>query len=287
MAITEKIKRKHQLPSGHWQLFSFGSLKEEAIAKSAIWIWAYFRRVSVDGVGQIIAWHEEVAFDVLPVAELVMFEVGCVFHSDTGRVYSSRKICEKIENRIVEVEFTEQNCFLMRRHMRCDTGDFLFKNPRLIAEEESNSYLLSSHTSDGTKLLIPCVTILQAFWGRSSNLMHMLLDGRFAEFDRYVLNPKRSSLSPDTKEAFVWLRQWQQDLDAGFLATIAFDKVAVQRGKDISLRLNAHINEFRNNRARSMAVLPPHSDKIRLEVQGLQIKTAYEDFFYVQRIIQS
>ena len=287
MAITEKVKRRLRLPSGYWQIFSFGGLTEEAIVKSAIWISAYFRRVSVNCAGNIISWHDEVVSDVLPVAELVMIEVGCVFHADTAFVYPAQILCDRIEKRSVEVAFTDQNCHFLRRHMRSESGDFLFKNPRFIAEELSNAYLLSAQTTTGANLLIPCVTVLQTFWGRSSNLMHMLLDSRFLDFDRYVLNPKLSYLNSEAGEAFVWLRQWQLDVDAGFLATIAFDPYAIQRGKDIGLTLHASINEHRGHSSRCFAALPPHSDKMTLEVLGLPLKTEHGEYFYIQKIIQS
>lgn len=287
MVTIEKVKRKLLLPPGSWQLFSFGRLSEEAVAKMAIWVWAYFRRVKVDSNGAIISWHDEVVSDRMPVAEMVIFDVGCVFQSETSRVFRSQRLCDEIVQREFEVEFTDENCRLLRRHMKMESGDFLFKNPRFPISDESNAYLLSAQSIGGMPLLIPCTTVLQTFWGRSSNLLHMLLDSRFLDFDRYVLNPQKSFLISENKEAVLWLRQWSRDEDVNFLATIAFDAQAIQRGKDIALRLHAITSEFRHSPKRCIAALPPYSDKMTLEVLGLPITTEYGEFFYVQKILKS
>lgn len=287
MAIMEKIKRRLELPSGHWQLFSFGRLSEEAVVKSAIWIWAYFRRVLVDEAGQVTNWLDEVVLDRLPVAEMVIFEVGSVFHSDSGRATRWQHISKDIENRTVEVEFTDANCELLRRHMKAESGEFLFKNPRFHASEESNAFLLSAKCTSGMPLLIPCTTVLQTFWGRSSQLMHMLLDSRFLDFDRYVINTEKTFLDRENREAMVWLRQWSRDEDVNFLATIAFDPIAIQRGKDISLRLHAITSEFRHSPKRCIAALPPYTSKMTLEVTGRPIHSESGEYFYVQQILKS
>ncbi len=287
MAIMEKIRRKLELPSGHWQLFSFGRLSEEAVVKSAIWVWAYFRRVLVDEAGQVTNWLDEVVSDRLPVAEMVIFEVGSVFHSDSGRATRGQHISKDIENREVQVEFTDANCELLRRHMKAESGEFLFKNSRFQASGESNAFLLSAKCTSGMPLLIPCTTVLQTFWGRSSQLMHMLLDSRFLDFDRYVINTEKTFLNREKQEAMVWLRQWSRDEDVNFLATIAFDPVAIQRGKDISLRLHAITSEFRHSPKRCIAALPPYTSKMTLNVTGRPIHSESGDYFYVQQILKS
>lgn len=287
MATMEKIKRRLELPAGHWQLFSFGRLSEEAVVKSAIWIWAYFRRVLVDETGQVTQWLDEVVTDKLPVAEMVIFEIGSVFDTDSGRATRGQNLCEGVERRKFEVEFTDANCQLMRRHMRAQSGEFLFKNPRFRASDESNAYLLSAKCTSGMPILIPCTTVLQTFWGRSSQLMHMLLDSRFLDFDRYVINTEKTFLIPERQEAMVWLRQWSRDEDVNFLATIAFDPVAIQRGMDVSLRLHAIISEFRHSPKRCIAALPPYTAKMTLEVSGLPIDSEYGEYFYVQQILKS
>ena len=81
-ATFQSVKHDFALPSGHWQLFSYGRLTELPTAKQAIWIKAYFRLVTVNENGDISGWLDEVVSSNAPIGILVAWMVGCVFNSE-------------------------------------------------------------------------------------------------------------------------------------------------------------------------------------------------------------
>lgn len=283
-----KIKKNISLPPGLWQLFTYGRLTSLPTAKQAIWIKAAFRRVGLGQNKEISEWTNEVIWREVPVGELVAWEVGSIFDATTFKVGKPQPIAPQIAIQELRVAFTDENCRLIRRYERDVDGNYLFYNPRLLPEDsEANTYLLQVKRETGAPLLIPCTTVLQSFWGRSSNLVHMLLDSRFLDFDRYVINTSKSSLNKSTRQACLWLRQWSLDADARFLATLAFNEEAIARGQEISKALQAAMAADGGKPHRCIGALPPHNDLVTLKVWGYELKTREGPFFYVQRLIQT
>ncbi len=282
------IKKNLSLPPGLWQLFTYGRLSSLPTAKQAIWINAAFRRVGLNQNKEVSEWTDEVIWREVPVGELVAWEVGSLFDADTLTVSIPQPIGPQIENVELQVAFTDENCNLIRRYVRDRDGNYLFRNSRLLPENpEANTYFLQVKSEAEAPLLIPCTTVLQSFWGRSSNLVHMLLDSRFLDFDRYVVNMAESNFNIDTQHAYLWLRQWSLDTDAKFLATLAFNKEAVFRGQEISKSLQAAMALDSGQPHRCIRALPPHSDLVTLKLSGYKLKTKEGPFFYVQRLIET
>ena len=283
-----QVRKDISLPQGHWQLFSFGRLTELPTAKRAIWIHAYFRRVTLDHQGLITHWSQEVQRREVPVGELVAWEVGCVFDAAKLTVKGPQPIAPNAVTKDIRVGFGDDNCSLRSRYARGVDEQYEFPNRRLLPEDpEANTYFLRVDRGADVPLIIPCTTVLQAFWGRSSNLVHMLLDSRFLDFNTYVLNTEKCSIN-EHGGAMVWLRQWSLDDDACFLATLIFDANAVQRGKDISLRLQSEMRETEVGlRERAICALPPHDQDVELKVVGFDFRTVAGPFFFVQRVLKS
>jgi hypothetical protein len=285
---VRQVKKNISLPPGYWQMFSYGRLTELPTAKRAIWIHAYFRRVLLDHQGLITHWSGEVQRREVPVGELVAWEPGCVFDAATHKVKGPQPIAPGATTTTVQVGFADENCKLISRYWRDPDGQYVLPNRRLLPEDpEADTYFLRVGRGLDTPLLIPCTTVLQSFWGRSSNLVHMLLDSRFLDFNAYVVNTEKCSMV-ENGEALVWLRQWSLDVDARFLASLTFDAGAIQRGKDIALRLQAEMRETAiGQRARAVCALPPHDQVVDLRVVGFEVKTAAGPFFFVQRVLHS
>lgn len=287
-APVSKVRKDLKLPHGLWQLFSYGRLTSLPTAKQAIWIRGYFRRVVQGQTQAILEWTDEVIWRDVPVGELVAWEIGCVFNPTDYTIQKPQPIASSITACEVQAAFTDKNCTPIRRYVRDGDGNYVFSNPRLLPEEsEANTYFLQVAREGLPPLLIPCTTILQSLWGRSSSLVHMLLDSRFLDFDRYVLNTSKSTLNESTGHASIWLRQWSLDSDAKFLSTLAFNAQAVARGQKISLALQAALDPYGGIPHRCIYALPPHSDMVTLKVWGYELKTTAGMFFYVQRIIQT
>lgn len=291
MQTVAKHFRNLGLPSGHWQLISFGRIEGLPSIKAAIWITAIFRKVSLDEKLEIEIWHKgegSIAKAVLPAAEMVAYEIGSIFDAATNRVHQAQRLSTKVVQTEVEVEFTRENCMLVRRHVRGENGDFSFKNEDIEFADISNAYLLLVTCTNGKKILIPCTTVLQTFWGRSSKLLSMLLDTRFLDFNRYVINTEKSRLDEINRHAYIWLRQWSENEDARFISTIAFDTEALLRGKEIAMRLCSMPPDFEDLADRYIVALPPHSEKVALKVLGLKVKsTNLGEYTFIQRVIES
>jgi hypothetical protein len=285
------VRKNLSLPSGYWQLYAYGCLTAVPTAKQAVWIRGYLRRVSLDQNNQIVRREAERVCRDLPVGELVAWEPGVIFDAQTNRVYRAQSLSDAGEVLDVEVSFDNTSCSFFRRYTREVDGRYtLAKNPGIIPEEDdADSHFLCVQTSSSKyqTLLIPCVTVLQSFWGRSSNLVHMLLDSRFLDFDRYVVNTGRTVLDGENKKAYLWLRQWSLDEDARFLSSIVFDPEAVKRGKQISTHLHAVGTNHGEEPQRHIVALPPYSMPMKLRVFGIPVQTARGTMFYVQKVIDA
>lgn len=290
MQNVEPIERDLDLPPGDWQLISYGRLEEQPTIKAALWITAIFRKVRIEE-DLIVERFTEVIDRYLPTAEMVIFEVGCIFCSETSKVLRAQYLSTEMVQTEIEIEFTNENCELIRRYWCDEEGRRFFNNPVCELTDNSNSYLLSAVCTNGQKILIPCTTVLQAFWARSSNLLSMLLDTRFLNFDHYIINTELSKLDTETGKAYLLLRQWSLDEDAKFLASIVFSEKpeeAILRGQAISQRLCAMHPNFDQIEDRYIAALPPHSSNVALEVWGLPVKSSkFGDYMFIQRVIKS
>jgi hypothetical protein len=290
MQNVESIERDLDLPPGDWQLISYGRLEEQPTIKAALWITAIFRKVRIEE-DLIVERFSNVVERYLPTAEMIIFEVGCIFCTDTSKVLRAQYLSTEMVQTEIEIEFTKENCELIRRYWCDEEGRRFFNNPVSELTDNSNSYLLSAVCTNGQKILIPCTTVLQAFWARSSNLLSMLLDTRFLEFDYYVINTELSKLDIETGKAYLLLRQWSLDEDAKFLASILFSEKpeeAILRGQEISKRLCSMPPHFENIDDRYIAAIPPHSSKVALEVWGLSVKSSkFGDYMFIQRVIKS
>ena len=287
-AQVKKVYKDLDLPPGDWQLFGYGRLTELPTIKVAIWIRGYLRRVRVDASGAIVERFNDIQFRDLPVGEMVAWQIGCIFNADTRKVSPPQNLDRFTQRRTVKVAFSDANCKLLRRYDKNEDGHYLI--PRKLdhpEDQEGNVYFLEVARNGAVPLLIPCTTILQTFWGRSSNLLHMLLDSRFLDFSQYVISPKRSFLDIKNRHAMVWLRQWSLDEDAKFLATIAFDQLAVSRGKQISASLHAAMGPQNQSLQRCVVALPPHEQPTELEVLVRPVQTPRGKRLYVQRFITS
>lgn len=291
MATRQNLRARKNLdlPPGHWQLFSYGRLTSVPTIKQAIWITAFFRRVIVDSDAAVMEWTQEITSQAIPVGELVAWEIGCVFDAAHFNVSRPQPLSKRMSVIDVDVAFTDANCRLMRRNHQEEGArrPAFYRSPLSSDNPEANVYLLRVDRGNDVPLLIPCTTILQSFWGRSSNLVQMLLDSRFLDFDGYVVSTERSSLDKKTGHALLWLRQWSLDSDAKFLATLAFNATAVRRGQDISARLHAAVSANSGIPSRCICAYPPYDTPMTLQVLGCEVGTPGGRYFYVQRVLAS
>lgn len=279
---VRKVRKDLSLPPGLWQLFRYGRLTQLPTLKVAIWIEAYFREVELDERGGISRWTSRIETREIPVGEMVAWDVGCVFNATTHKVGQPQPFSKKVERFTVDVSFTDGNCSIVRN------GDGIeLQLPSTPNDPQAALYFVKVKRCSEAPLIIPCTTVLKTFWGRSSNLIHMLLDSRFLDFRRYVVNPERSMIDRDNRAAFIWLRQWSLDDDAKFLATIAFDELAISRARNISLSLHAEMDSSNEKNQRYIVALPPHQQHMTLTVLALPQKTETGTCLFVQRVMSS
>ena len=287
-SYVKKIRKDLNLPPGNWQLYRYGRLTQLPTLKVAIWIEAHFRQVELDETGIITRWGKTLEKREVPVGEMVAWDVGCVFDATSHKVSHPQKISEKVEQFTVDVSFSERNCSLFRLFDDNNLGSGIKQRHNAAHDEQnSNVYFVKATRESEIPLIIPCTTILKTFWGRSSNLIHMLLDSRFLDFQRYVVNPEKSVIDRVNRSAFIWLRQWSLDVDATFLATIAFDKLAITRGRNISLALQAEMDSSIESNQRYVMAYPPHQQPIKLTVLALPGENKDGEYLYIQRVLNS
>ena len=143
----------------------------------------------------------------------------------------------------IKIDFSRENIHVFSRLGLVDADQSLLREEPVhlglgrntaATDRRYDSLLLRVEGSNGSPpYVFPCISIFQFFWAPTSKWAQLMVDGRFSDSEHYLFNQARSHLSADRTKAMLWLRQWMKDEDVPFLASIAFDNYAMDRGADI------------------------------------------------------
>ncbi len=273
---------------GQWQLHWYGQVASSPQATVTPFIHAFFHRVERLASGEL-RHHKESRRVLLPITDTPAFPLGTVV-SD-GDINEAEKLGPHFRWDDITIDFSRDSIQVFSRlgSEDSDAGPLLDEPFRLgpgrntaASDRRYDSLLLKVGGSYGSPTYVfPCMTIFQFFWAPTSKWAQLMVDGRFSDPEHYLFNQERSRLSADRRSAMLWLRQWMKDEDVPFLASIAFNSYAMDRGADIYLYL------AQGSRARGphfIRALPPFEGQMPLRVLQRRVKTDTSDFWLVQLI---
>lgn len=276
------------IATGKWQLHWYGQVVSAPQAAVTPFIYAFFHRVERLASGAL-RHHKESRRVILPITDTPAFPLGTVVSE--GDVLEAEELSPKFTLDEITIDFSRDNIQVFSRLglEDQDTGPLLEEPFHLrpgsitaAADRRYDSLLLKVGGSNGSlPYVFPCMTIFRFFWAPTNKWAQLMVDGRFSDSEHYLFNQARTSLSADGTRAMLWLRQWMKDEDVPFLASIAFDSYAMDRGADIYRYL------AQGSRARGphfIRALPPFEGQMSLQVLKSRVKTGSSEFWLVQLI---
>jgi hypothetical protein len=272
------------IPEGSWQILRYGRLVNVPQARKTAFIATHLRQVYLDQEGNIKRWGNKHISRPIAITNLPALPTAAVINEHG--IICGQPLNRKATLDEVVLNFTRLGCGLVTRSEFARNGGFKLPNrldEELSADTEYEGYLLIVPSKEPGELhhVFPCATIFQYFWAVSSKWAQMMVDSRFLDLDRYVFSHHRSFLSGDKKNALIWLRQWIEDDDARFVATIAFSDYAQEVGMDIFRNLTIGTEEEH----RCMRALPPYEGEVPMSVLRQKIKTdKNQEYWFVHSI---
>ncbi|MDO9251905.1 MAG: hypothetical protein Q8S71_04570 [Hydrogenophaga sp.] len=278
------------IASGQWQLHWYGQMASAPQAAITPFVYAFFHRVERLASGGL-RHHKDSRRVLLPITDTPAFPIGTVVCD--GYVNEAEALSPHFTWDDITINFSRDNIQVFSRlGLESHGNRGLLDEPFLMhpgrntvaTDRRYNSLLLKVGGCDGDGSLpyvFPCWAIFRFFWAPTSKWAQLMVDGRFADSEHYLFNLARSRLSADGHSAMLWLRQWMKDEDVPFLASIAFDSYAMNRGADIYRYL------AQGSRARGphfVRALPPFEGQMPLNVLRRRVQTDTSDFWLVQLI---
>lgn len=279
------------IATGRWQLHWYGQVVGAPQATATPFIYAFFHRVERLASGAL-RHHKESRRITLPITDTPAFPLGIVV--DEGEILEAEGLSPNFTWDEITVDFSRDNIEVFSRLGLEDQDTreaglllderFHLRPGRITAtaDRRYDSLLLKVGGSDDScPYIFPCMTIFRFFWAPTSKWAQLMVDGRFSDSEHYLFNQARTRLSADGKSAMLWLRQWMKDEDVPFLASIAFNSYAMNRGADIYRYL------AQGSRARGphfIRALPPFEGKMSMLVLRKRVKLGSSDAWLVQLI---
>lgn len=276
------------IATGQWQLHWYGQVVSAPQAAVTPFIYAFFHRVERLASGAL-RHHKESRRVILPITDTPAFPLGTVVSE--GDVLEAEELSPKFTFDEITIDFSRENIHVFSRLGPEDVDQGLLREEPFhlglgrntaATDWRYDSLLLRVEGSDGSPpYVFPCMSIFQFFWAPTSKWAQLMVDGRFSDSEHYLFNQARSHLSADRTRAMLWLRQWMKDEDVPFLASIAFDSYAMDRGADIyrflALGSRAQGPHF-------IRALPPFEGQMSLQVLRSRVRTDSSDFWLIQHI---
>ncbi|MBS7806153.1 hypothetical protein [Variovorax sp. PCZ-1] len=273
------------IPEGSWQINWYGRLVKVPQAHKTAFIMAYLREVHIDAEGNISRWGDRTINRPIPITNLPALPPATVINR-LG-IIRGQPLNNKAKLDDVVLNFNRLGCWLVPRSVFAQKDVKLPRSmaSKVSADAEYEGYLLvvPSEKPGDLPHVFTCATIFQFFWAVSSKWAQMMVNGRFLDLDRYVFSHHRSFLSGDKKMALIWLRQWMDDDDARFIATIAFSDYAQEAGMDIF----RHLAVSPENEQRCLRALPPYEGAIPMAVLRQKIKANNNQAYWFVHSIES
>jgi hypothetical protein len=218
-------------------------------------------------------------FKDIPIGDAINIPIGTMFYD--GMPISTAGIEDRdfsVNTSIFSMDFSSTNIRLIERwaevgEENSQTRLLIPASPSSLPDDPHYNGTLLSVGSNGNPFafLIPSFEVFRFFYAISSRMASVFLDSRFLEWARYVWNPNRSVIDPEKREARLWLRQWMLDQDAWFIASLAFDPEAIERGKDL-------YRAVATDSGRMLRAVPPMQGEVRIKAKwvGIQNGTGQE-----------
>jgi len=129
-------------------------------------------------------------------------------------------------------------------------------------------------------LLIPCIEIVRFYYANSSQMFQQVFTDGLFDDDNRVFKDSRSEF-PDVfgKNGFLYLSKWVKNIDAPIIARMAFDRVALDRAREIY----ASVVKAYNGRV-PFVDFPFVNQKTKLKVHGTFVDMGGPVFFLVNWI---
>lgn len=273
--MAKPIRRKYLDFEGLCQLTWVGRLISVPGPKENIVFRAYFTKVmpSPDGENQFKRFGEAFWRD-FPVGDIMDVPIGTMFYQGEP---VKRNVDDALSVRkgFHALDFSEGNVRIIDRWARVGSVEDPSSPGKLLLPRAPGSLpndpnyngtlLCVGENGDPFAYVIPSYEIFRFFYAVSSRMAQVFLDSRFLEWGRYVWNPDRSSIDHDRREALLWLRQWMLDQDAWFIASLAFDPIAVNRGMDLYRSIAV-------DRNRILRAVPPMTGLVNFIARWVPIK---------------
>jgi hypothetical protein len=261
--LAKAIRRKYIDFDGLCQLVYVGRLLSVPGPKDNIAFRAYFSPVLPPmEVGQKPKRTGETFFRDMPIGDIIDIPLCTLFYKGVP-VPHTQKLDEAFSVTKGHLTFN-----LVRDNLRfvdrwfCPTPGKLLIPPSARSRPDdpyyNGTFLCIGAGSNPYEYLVPSYEVFRFFYAVSSRMAQVFLDSRFLEWGRYVWDSKRSAINHEKKEARLWLRQWMLDQDAWYIASLAFDPIAVERAMDIYR--SVAIDESRLLRA-----VPPMNEWINVQ----------------------
>ena len=273
--MTTTIRRTYIDFKGLCQLTWVGRLISIPGPKENIAFRAYFTEIQIP-VDNVMHVHRRgLAFcRDIPVGDIIDIPIGTLFYEGVP-LQKTADPHFAIQKTALQLDFSEGNMLIVDRWATLDIDEDPFSEPRLILPrapaslpddpEYKGVMLCVGENGDPFAYIIPCYEVFRFFYAVSSKLAQVFLDSRFLEWGRYVWNPERSSIDRERGEAMLWLRQWMLDNDAWFIATLAFDPIALKRGMDLYRSIAV-------DRSRILRAVPPMQELINAVAKWVPVR---------------
>lgn len=210
----------------------------------------------------------------IPIGDILDIPIGTIFNNGIANTqYKDEDF--NVREGLFALDLDDDNIRLIDRwsNIVSDEGTTKLNNfilpcspASLPHDPDYNGTLLSigAH-GDPFAFLILSYEVFRFFYAVSSRMVQVFLDSRFVDWGRYVWNAERSSINAERKEALVWLRQWMLVQDAWFIASIAFDPIAVERGMNI-------YRSIATDKNRVLRAVPPMHESINVKAKYVSFK---------------
>ena len=270
--MVKSIRRKYLDFEGLCQLTWVGRILTVPGPKDNIVVRAYFTKVEPsESDGNRFERRGKAFWRDIPIGDIIDIPIGTFFFEGLPQALNKdNESILAVRNSIIALNFQDDNIKLIDR-WHCDTPGTLLlpRAPGSLPEDpDYNGTLLCIGASgDPYAYMIPSYEVFRFFYAVSSRMAQVFLDSRFLEWGRYIWDPKRSAIDLEKKEARLWLRQWMLDQDAWFIATLAFDPIALDRAMNL-------YRSIAIDKSRVLRAVPPMHEWTLLNSQWIKVKNS-------------
>jgi hypothetical protein len=267
--LAKLIRRKYIDYDDLCQLTYVGRLLSVPGPKENIVFRAYFRKVMPPINGAPIKRIGKAFARDIPLGDIIDIPIGTLFYKGTPLPnLPKQEDAFAVTRGHLSFDLSKKNLRFVSRWDCITPGKLLIPCTLGALPEDpyyDGTFLCIGANDNPYAYLIPSYEVFRFFYAVSSRMAQVFLDSRFLEWERYIWDPKRSAINTDIKEARLWLRQWMLDQDAWFIASLAFDPIAVERAMDL-------YRSIAIDQSRLLRAVPPMHEWTNVQASWIHIK---------------